>query len=93
MMTRSYVPTDELIAIRANDPALAEKIEKLCRAVQALRGFAMTLEAHSTLSYSAAAVAPFVTMADAFDMAMLAKADAKQASLARSNRKPFLNRV
>lgn len=65
--TRSYVPTEKLIALRSSDPELARQIEDVCQAVRALRGFALMHEAHSVLSYSAAALAPFVTPVEAFD--------------------------
>jgi hypothetical protein len=87
MQTRSYVTTDELNAIRAVNPPLAEKIEVLCRATLALRGPAFLIQADKSLEYAAKALAPFVIMQDAFDAAMLLKADAKQASTARQKRK------
>jgi hypothetical protein len=87
MQTRSYVTTDELNAIRAVNAGLADKIERLCRATMALRGPAIVMEANSSLSYAASALAPFIVMQDAFDAAMLLKADAKQASSARQKRK------
>jgi hypothetical protein len=67
MMARSYLPTERLETVRKQDPVLAEQIEKLCRAVQALRGFAITLEAHASLAYSASACEPFITPVEAFD--------------------------
>ena len=85
--TRSYAPTEQLSRVREADPALAEAIEKLCRATMALRGPAMMMEANGSLTYAAAALAPFVTMQDVFDAAMQLKADAKQATAARAQRK------
>jgi hypothetical protein len=90
MMARSYLPTERLETVRKQDPVLAEQIEKLCRAALALRGFASTLECRGSLAYSAAALAPFVTIQDAFDAAMLLKADSKQASEASRQRKARL---
>jgi hypothetical protein len=87
MIARSYIPTEQLSRVREADPALADAIEKLCRATMALRGPAMMMEANGSLTYAAAALAPFVTMQDAFTAAMGAKADAAQAVSARSQRK------
>ncbi len=79
---RSYIPTEQLSRVREADPALADAIEKLCRATLALRGPAMMMEANGSLTYAAAALAPFVTMQDAFDEAMRLKANPVQASAA-----------
>ena len=85
--SRSYIKTRNLEELAARDPEIAEQVEALCRAILALRGPAMILQANNSLTYAAAAVAPFVTMQDAFDAAMQLKADAKQATAARAQRK------
>lgn len=87
MIARSYIPTEQLSKVREADPALAEAIEKLCRATMALRGPEMMMEANGSLTYAAAALAPFVTMQDAFEAAMKSKADPAQASAAGKARK------
>lgn len=77
MTARSYVPTDKLIALRSTDAELAEQIEKLCRAVQALRGFAIVMQAESTLTFAASATEPFVTPAEVFDEMLRARGAAR----------------
>ena len=76
-MNRSYTPTEQLTKVREADPALAEAIEKLCRATMALRGPAMMLEANSSLTYAATALAPFVVMQEAFDEVQRSKGNAR----------------
>jgi hypothetical protein len=82
--SRSYIKTRNLEELAARDPEIAEQVEALCRAILALRGPAMILQANNSLTYAAAVVAPFVTMQSAFDAAMQLKADAKQATAARA---------
>ncbi len=77
MIARSYVPTEQLSKVREADPALAEAIEKLCRATMALRGPAMMMEANSSLTYAASALSQFVTMQDTFDEVQRAKGNAR----------------
>lgn len=85
--SRSYTKTRELEELAERDPDMAEKVEKLCRAVIALRGSAIVMEANGSLSYSANALLPFIVMQDAFDAAMLLKSDPAQASAAGSKPK------
>lgn len=76
-MNRSYVKTRNLQELAARDPAMAEQVEALCRAVLALRGFAMVMQAESVLAYAANATAPFVEAADAFLDSQTAKGAAR----------------
>jgi hypothetical protein len=66
-MIRSYVKTRNLEELAQRDPKIAEQVEALCRAVLALRGFALIMQADSVLSYASRATEPFVTPADVFD--------------------------
>ena len=66
-MIRSYIKTRNLEEIAARDPQMAEQVEALCRAVLALKGFAMVMQAENVLTYAAKATEPFVTANDSFD--------------------------
>lgn len=66
-LTRSYVTTDRLDVLRERDPTSAAAIEGLCRAVQALRGFALVLQAESVLRFAASQTDPWITPIESFD--------------------------
>lgn len=87
MSALSYTKTRNLEEIAARDPAMARQIEQLCKAVLALRGFAIVLEGNAVLRFAASATEPFVEMVDAFDVAMKSKSTGEQARSARRHRK------
>jgi hypothetical protein len=67
MTAKSYLTTEKLDDLRKRDSDSADAIEGLCKAVQALRGFAIIMEAENVLRFSAAQTAPWITPIEAFD--------------------------
>jgi hypothetical protein len=66
-VNRSYIKTRNLEDLAARDPAMAEQVEALCRAVLALRGFALIMQAESVLAYAARATGPFIEATEVSD--------------------------
>lgn len=78
-MIRSYTKTRNLEELAQRDPEIAEQVEALCRAVLALRGFALIMQADSVLSYAARATEPFVNQVDAKQEARRIEGEARLA--------------